>query len=71
MAGQDGEGSPRRIENFADMMIALQKRGCHNINVVTPTHYSPHILLALDIGAKKGFKEFISFFENPWRLFFM
>jgi putative pyruvate formate lyase activating enzyme len=53
---QGGEGSPRSLDDFADMMIALQKKGCHNINIVTPTHYSPHILLALDIAATKGLR---------------
>jgi len=51
---QGGEGFSRSIEDFANMMLALQKRGCHNINVVTPTHYSPHIVLALDLAASKG-----------------
>ena len=38
------------------MMLKLQARGCHNINVVTPTHYAAHILLALDIAAAKGLR---------------
>ncbi|MCK4448568.1 MAG: hypothetical protein KAW56_15985, partial [Candidatus Marinimicrobia bacterium] len=38
---QGGEGKPRSIENMAQMMLDLQKIGCHNINIVTPTHYSP------------------------------
>jgi len=49
-----GAGRQRGIENLANMMISLQKIGCHNINVVTPTHYLPHIVLALDAAAKKG-----------------
>jgi putative pyruvate formate lyase activating enzyme len=53
---QGGVGSPRSIEDLADMMLALQKRGCHNINVVTPTHYSPHIVLALDVAAAHGLR---------------
>lgn len=53
---QGGEGKQRSIEEFADMMLALQKRGCQNINIVTPTHYSPHIVLALDIAAEKGLR---------------
>lgn len=53
---QEGEGSPRTIDDLASMMLALQKRGCHNINVVTPTHYLPHILLALDKAAAKGLR---------------
>ena len=51
---QGGAGSERSIEEFSDMMLALQERGCHNINFVTPTHYSPHIVLALDRAASKG-----------------
>jgi putative pyruvate formate lyase activating enzyme len=41
---------------MARMMLQLQKMGCHNINIVTPTHYSPHILLALDIAVAKGLR---------------
>ena len=51
---QEGYGKQRSVEDMANMMLLLQKRGCHNINVVTPTHYLPHIILALDIAAKKG-----------------
>jgi putative pyruvate formate lyase activating enzyme len=53
---QDGRGYPRSVEDLADMMLALQKRGCHNINIVTPTHYSPHIVLALDLAAGAGLR---------------
>jgi hypothetical protein len=49
-----GEGASATIEQLAQMMLRLQARGCHNINVVTPTHYSPHILMALDIAAGQG-----------------
>jgi putative pyruvate formate lyase activating enzyme len=37
-------------------MLTLQKRGCPNINIVTPTHYSPHILFALDKAVDKGLR---------------
>jgi putative pyruvate formate lyase activating enzyme len=53
---QGGQGTPRTIENLAEMMLALQRRGCHNINVVTPTHYSPHIVKALDVAAGRGLR---------------
>lgn len=53
---QEGEGTRRTIDHFASMMLSLQKTGCPNINVVTPTHYSPHILLALDKAASRGLK---------------
>jgi putative pyruvate formate lyase activating enzyme len=38
------------------MMLNLQRIGCHNINIVTPTHYAPHIVQALDIAAEKGLR---------------
>lgn len=53
---QGGEGTVRSIAEFAEMMLSLQRIGCHNINIVTPTHYSPHILLALDRAAARGLK---------------
>jgi len=53
---QGGEGNRRNISQFAGMMMALQRMGCPNINIVTPTHYAPHILLALDKAASKGLK---------------
>ena len=53
---QGGDGSVKSIEEFANMMLSLQKIGCPNINFVTPTHYSPHIILAADIAASKGLK---------------
>jgi len=53
---QGGEGRERTIEQLAEMMLKLQERGCHNINVVTPTHYSAQIVRALDIAAGKGLR---------------
>lgn len=53
---QGGAGKRKRIEDMAEMMLHLQKMGCHNINFVTPTHYSPHIVLAVDIAANKGLR---------------
>jgi len=53
---QGGEGAPRSVEDLADMMLHLQEIGCHNINIVTPTHYSAHIVLALDIAAAEGLR---------------
>jgi putative pyruvate formate lyase activating enzyme len=53
---QGGAGERREVEDMAAMMLALQRMGCHNINVVTPTHYSPHIILAVDLAAGKGLR---------------
>jgi putative pyruvate formate lyase activating enzyme len=53
---QGGQGNHESLDAFARMMIALQERGCHNINIVTPTHYSPHILLGIDRAAGLGLR---------------
>lgn len=53
---QLGEGDEYEIEDLAKMMIYLQNLGAHNINLVTPTHYSPHIILAISIAKDLGLK---------------
>lgn len=49
-----GEGEEVSDESLSNMMMALQKEGCHNINFVTPSHVVPHILSALEIAIQKG-----------------
>ncbi|MEN8122345.1 MAG: radical SAM protein [Bacteroidota bacterium] len=39
---------------LAEIMLNLQKRGCHNINFVTPSHVVPQIVFALEIAISKG-----------------
>jgi len=51
---QQGEGRPVSIEGLAGMMLSLQQHGCHNINLVTPTHYAPQIIAALAVAVEKG-----------------
>lgn len=51
-----GAGTDVKIEDLADMMLQLQVHGCHNINVVTPTHFTPHIVMALDLAAGQGLR---------------
>lgn len=43
-------------DRFASMMLDLQQRGCHNINLVSPTHVVPQILAALLIAYEKGLR---------------
>lgn len=52
----EGRGRTIEDEQLADTMLAIQRRGCHNINLVTPTHVMPHILNATRIAAKKGLR---------------
>ncbi|MCL5405655.1 MAG: radical SAM protein [Deltaproteobacteria bacterium] len=51
-----GEGSPVGPEQLAEIMLALQKMGCHNINLVTPTHVIQPILQALLFAVEKGLR---------------
>jgi putative pyruvate formate lyase activating enzyme len=49
-----GAGEAVEDEKIASIMLYLQKIGCHNINLVTPTHVVPNILKALDIAVDHG-----------------
>jgi putative pyruvate formate lyase activating enzyme len=49
-----GEGTEISFTKLADIMLSLQKQGCHNINLVTPTHQMPMMLRAIMIASEKG-----------------
>lgn len=49
-----GAGKKMSIDHLADEMINLQSKGCHNINLVTPTHFIPQILKTLETAREKG-----------------
>ena len=51
---QLGRGEKVSIEDLAGAMLKLQQRGCHNINFVTPTHFTAQIVEALIIAVEKG-----------------
>jgi putative pyruvate formate lyase activating enzyme len=51
---QLGEGMEVSREELAYIMLLLQRSGCHNINLVTPTHVVPQILAALEIAVDSG-----------------
>lgn len=43
-------------QQLAAIMIDLQQAGCHNINLVTPTHVIPQILAAVGIAVDEGLR---------------
>jgi len=49
-----GEGREVDPAAMAAMMLALMRRGCHNINFVTPTHVAPQILEGLILAVEQG-----------------
>lgn len=53
---QRGEGQAVTPDELAGMMLDLQRRGCHNINLVTPTHVVPQILQATWWAARQGLR---------------
>jgi len=53
---QSGKGREYSFEEVARIMLGLQDSGCHNINLVTPTHVLPQILKSLEIAAEMGLK---------------
>lgn len=63
---QGGEGDLYTVESLADAMLHLQSRGCHNISIVTPTHYSAHLLLALQRAASRGLRLPLVYNTHGW-----
>jgi len=47
-------GREMDAEGIAGLMLALQDRGCHNINLVTPEHVVPQIVEALALAIDRG-----------------
>jgi putative pyruvate formate lyase activating enzyme len=52
---QMGNGEERTTGELACQMLWLQEQGCHNLNLVTPTHFVPQILKAIAIATQRGF----------------
>lgn len=49
------QGSQVNPEALAEMFLSVQGMGCHNLNLVTPTHVMPQILSALVPAVERGF----------------
>ena len=53
---QLGHGTERTPGELACQMLWLQEQNCHNVNLVTPTHFVPQILKAVGIARERGFR---------------
>jgi putative pyruvate formate lyase activating enzyme len=51
---QQKNGAECDAEQIADLMLALQKHGCHNINFVTPEHVVPQVIEAVAAAVPRG-----------------
>jgi putative pyruvate formate lyase activating enzyme len=48
-------GRETSTRELAEMMMNLESKGCHNVNLVTPSHLVPQILEALSYAWDEGF----------------
>jgi len=53
---QLAHGEEYTVERLAGILLSLQKRGAHNINLVSPTPYLWHLVSALEIAAGRGLR---------------
>jgi len=53
---QVGRGREVEPEELAEIMLRLQEAGCHNINLVSPTHVVPQIIAAVLIAVQAGLR---------------
>ena len=51
-----GIGRETTAEELAGMMLKLQEQGCHNVNLVSPSHVVAQMLEALVIAAEQGLR---------------
>jgi putative pyruvate formate lyase activating enzyme len=54
------------VERLAEMMLELQERGCHNIGLVSPTHYAPQAAKAVLLAARDGLRLPIVYNTNAY-----
>lgn len=52
---QQDFGAQVSIEQLAEIFLTQQTNGAHNLNLVTPTPYTPQIIAALDLARQSGF----------------
>jgi len=51
----EGAGREAGLPELARAFLHLERRGCHNVNLVTPSHVVPQILAAVASAARQGF----------------
>ncbi|WP_265108476.1 radical SAM protein [Halosolutus halophilus] len=50
----EAKGEPATPVEIAEMALELESKGCHNVNFVSPTHHSPHLVEAVKIAKDGG-----------------
>ena len=63
---QQGKGKEVSAERLAGIFLEQQQRGASTLDLVTPTHYVPQILAALEIAKDKGFQLPVVYNSNAY-----
>jgi putative pyruvate formate lyase activating enzyme len=53
---QQRAGRECTADEIAELMLGLQKEGCHNINFVTPEHVAPEVVEAIAAAVPRGLR---------------
>jgi putative pyruvate formate lyase activating enzyme len=53
---QLGHGNVVGVDDLAGMMLELERRGAHNVNLVTPTHFLPQVVEAVLAARRRGLR---------------
>lgn len=53
---QANQGRELEPDGLAEAFLRLQEMGCHNINLVSPSHVVPQVLAAVEIAARAGLR---------------
>jgi len=53
-------------DRLAEIMLELQRRGCHNINFVSPTHFAPQMARSILLAAEQGLRLPIVYNTNAY-----
>lgn len=53
---QQHSGRATTADGIAEIMLGLQRGGCHNINFVTPEHVAPQVIEAIAVAARLGLR---------------
>jgi len=48
------QGEPAGVDNLAGVMLRLERMGCHNVNLVTPTPWTPTLMEAVRRARDRG-----------------
>jgi len=51
-----GRGEKVSPQQLATMMLGLQAQGCHNINLVSPSHVVAQVIAAVRVAAERGLR---------------